>query len=153
MRIRKLIQRILYNLFIAANYFVASYYFIYRFVARENVLVATLLNLVVIVFSLLQEKYEWYVYKRLDLARKAEGDSWRAHLIRVNYYEGASTKAALYLFYFILILCSAVVAADPYFPYLGSLGNYFLTVSPGVLMLITADKLLQELTKKNPNLE
>ena len=61
------------------------------------------------------------------------------------YLTGATFKTSLYLFYFIMLICNALVSADPYFPILRYMTDYFKSVYYGILILFAADTFLSRL--------
>ncbi|MCL2527239.1 MAG: hypothetical protein FWE42_02380 [Defluviitaleaceae bacterium] len=63
----------------------------------------------------------------------------------IYYFTGASFKTSLYLFYFVMLICNALVSADPDFPVLRYLTDYFKTVYYGILILFAADTFLSRL--------
>jgi hypothetical protein len=60
---------------------------------------------------------------------------------------GASVKSALYLYYIGILVCTAIVVAEPEFPYLSDLKGYFQSVEYGILILIAADVFIDRLFK------
>ena len=118
--------------------------FMFENVAGRNVLYATIWNTAVIVFFVISEKLEDYIYLRVK--RKSEDD--RPGIFRrilIYYLSGASFKTSLYLFYFIMLICNALVTADPDFPILRHLTDYFKSVYYGILILFAADTFLSRL--------
>jgi hypothetical protein len=46
-----------------------------------------------------------------------------------------------------ILICTAIIAAEPEFPYLSNLKGYFQSVEYGILILIAADVFIDRLFK------
>ena len=141
---RRIVYSILYNLIIALNYFLLSYYLIFRVISRENLLVATLLNMVLIVAALIQEKLSITAYTKYNFGEKTKEKTLFSRIVNLYFYKGGTVKTGLYLFYILLLFCTAIVAVEPNIPILSRLDGYYSTVTYGVLILITWDKFLEQ---------
>jgi len=116
---------------------------IYQEVANFNVLYATIWNTALIVGLVIWDKIEERIYIRI----KPYDDKKPGILRRIGliYFGGATFKTALYLFYFVMLICNALVTADPDFPFLHNLYGYFQSVYYGILILFAADTFLTRL--------
>jgi len=112
-------------------------------VANGDVLPATIWNTALIVFLVIWDKIEENIYVRI---KPKEGEKpGLLKRIGLIYFGGASFKTSLYLFYFVMLIANALVAADPNFPFLYSLSDYFKSVYYGILILFAADTFLTRL--------
>ena len=68
--------------------------------------------------------------------------------VLVFCFTGPSFKSSMYLFYIVILIISALMAADTY-PYfvLSFLDDYLLSVRYGALILIAADKFMEQIFK------
>jgi len=124
--------------------------FIFEVVAEENILHATVWNIGAVIFFVLLEKTERFFFEKL---RKKAEEKRLTLLLRLlkRYLNGPSVKSALYLFYIIVLICTAVLYADPSIEIpLGS-SQYFASVRYGLLVLIAADKFTEQLFKDIKN--
>ena len=134
----------------AALYAVGQFYltaFIFFDVTGGNVLAATFWNLGIILVFILVEKVEYYFLSKMCLTDGDKKVSIPRRILR-SYLTGASIKSALYFFYMGILICTAILAADPDFsPFLHEMRYYFLSVRYGILFLIAADKFFDQLFK------
>ena len=113
-------------------------------VANGNVLYATIWNTAIIVFLVIWNVVEENIYIRI----KPKDDKAKISIMRrigLMYFGGATFKTSLYLFYFVMLICNALVTADPEFPFLYQLTDYFKSVYYGILILFAADTFLTRL--------
>ena len=115
--------------------------------AGDRTSFAVILNIVMIIVFVIVEKIEEF------MLRKVEAKEMQHNLIfklLMNYFKGPSFKSAMYLFYIVILIYSALAAADPktftFFPY-----EYLLSVRYGILVLIAADKFMAQVTKDITN--
>jgi len=141
--IRKRISYFLSALWYAFVFFYFSLW-IYQGVADFDVFYATIWNTILIVGLVIWDKVEERIYVRI----KPKDDTDKPGILRkigLFYFSGASFKTALYLFYFVMLICNALVTADPDFPILRYLTSYFSSVYYGILILFAADSFLTRL--------
>jgi len=141
-----IIKRFLYflsALWIAIGFFYCSLW-IFHGVANNDVFYATILNTALILGFVILDKFEDQLYIRLKLSSEKKKPGILKK-IAIYYFTGASFKTSLYLFYFVMLICNALVSADPDFPVLRDLTDYFKTVYYGILILFAADTFLTRL--------
>jgi len=113
-------------------------------VANTNLLYATIWNTALIIGLVVLEKGEEYVYAKI----KPKNDSIKVGFVKrivLAYFGGASFKTSLYLFYSVMLVCNALVTADPDFPFLRYMTDYFMSVYYGILILFAVDTFLSRL--------
>ena len=126
---------------IACSFFLFSYGFVFRYLANENILTATIYNSFAIIFFLIIEKAG--TVSRKETQKKKPSAFWQ-HLW---FAGGVSNKSVLYLFFIWLLMCMAIVAAEPDFPVLGNMKGYFESTQYGFLILIATDAYLEQVFK------
>jgi len=105
-----------------------------------------------IVFFVSIEKVEDFALIRLK--KRYDGsdkEPSRATAFFIKYFDSVSYKTALYLFYVVILLCTAVMATEPhYFDDIFGTGFYLYTQSVyyGLLVLVAVDKFLDLLFKE-----
>ena len=117
---------------------------IFQNVANSNVLYATIWNTALIISFVILDKAEYYIHAKIK-QRCENGNPGILKRIVLFYLSGASFKTALYLFYLVVLICSALVAAEPDFPVLHHFKDYFQSVYYGILILVAADTFLARL--------
>jgi len=124
----------------ASIYFIVSYKFIFIDVAKEDLLSATIWNIVFIFVILTTEKIEAYAFSKIVKINKnpSETPPLSARIKYLIFYD-TPLKTSLYFFFIILLICSAIVSADPDFPILGEYGTYLNSIEYGLLTLIAVD--------------
>ncbi|MCL2362162.1 MAG: hypothetical protein FWC73_10165 [Defluviitaleaceae bacterium] len=138
-------KRIIY--FVSALWYAIVFFWATQnifFLVDTNLLLATIWNTALIVFFVIWDRVEDYVYVRVR--PKDEND--KPGILRkflLFYLTGASFKTSLYLFYFIMLISNALVSADPDFPVLRYMTDYFKSVYYGILILFAADTFLSRL--------
>jgi len=140
----------LWTIVIAFSFFLLSYLFIFQSVTNQNILTATIWNSAAIIFFLILGKIE------LPAARKKKAKKREYPRILQLFHEvtaSVSIKAALYFFYIVLLMCTAIIAVEPDFPILHNLGDYFRSVYYGLLVLIATDKFLEQMFKDENSIE
>jgi len=120
--------------------------FIFIDVADSNVLAATIINIGVIFFFVCLEKVEHYVIAKLRIMAEKQKLNLLKRIFK-KYYQGPSVKSSLYLFYIVVLVVTALLAADPNFPIPFGSNEYFASVRYGLLILIAADKFMEQLFK------
>lgn len=122
--------------FVASLYYLVTYYLIYLVVAKEDKLAMTLWNLAFIIGMIALDKIEQLVIKRYYLKGTENGElaTLSSDFLIIPF------KAGLYLFYIVVVLCVAILAAEPQFPLLSDVSGYFLSVYYGILLVVAADK-------------
>ena len=124
---------------------------IYFLVADRNVLVATIWNMAMIIYFIILEKVEYYFYNKLktretDKKFKLPLRIYNAYL-KWSVYGGASFKSAMYFFYIVVTIYNALVAAEPSLAVRVIPDDYLLSVRYGILVLIAADKFMEQIFK------
>ena len=143
----KRIRYIFMAVIVAIAFFVLSYNLIFLRAMNENILHATVLNLFMIFFIVIGEKVEMYALAKVSQKWKAEGKCPRLTKMAEQRLKDASFKSALYCFYIGILICSALIAAEPNFPVLRDKNSYFLSVRYGILVLVATDKFLEQVFK------
>lgn len=143
-------------IFVAVISAVVQFYlsaFIFGVVSRGNVLTATIWNMAIIMFFVALEKLETHLSEKF--AKKYADPKNKPSLLKkvlFGYLDGPSIKSALYFFYIAITVCSAIMAADAsLFDWLDVNGfpfrDYLQSVRYGILLLIAADKFLDQILK------
>ena len=140
---RERVKYVIAAVITAFGYFLLSYNVVYLELAKENALVTTILNLVLILIILAEEKLELYVFRKLEKKTKKGIIN---KIVKALLYN-VSFKTSLYCFYIGLLICYAIIIADPNFPLLGDMSDYFKSTYYGILVLIAADKFLDQVFK------
>jgi hypothetical protein len=98
------------------------------------------------------DSVEGIIYKK-----KYPNGGKRKPNIYSKVYRNVSFTPALYLFHFGVQICVALIAAEPDFPILGDMGDYFLSVQYGLLVLLAGDmfseSIFKDLSKIRPTME
>lgn len=115
-------------------------------IAEQNAFYATIGNIVLIIIFVITEKVEKYIYRKVKLTTP------KFPTLRKLYdfhMAGPSFKSAMYLFYIVIIVYSALIAANPDFSvrYIFHDPDYLLSVRYGALVLIAADKFMEQIFK------
>ena len=142
-------QRITYILksaFVGFLFFLASYFLIFHTIAEGNILLATVWNLILIFLSLIGDRIEIYISMKLSMKIKEKKPNLLSRYFE-SYAKGATVKSGLYCFYIVLLICIALLAADPEIIYLSDMSEYFLSVRYGILVLIAVDKFMDQVFK------
>jgi len=122
-----------------------TYFFFVR-VVGENILYGTIWNMVLILFFVAIDKIENYLLATLNPNTNGKRfDFLRGGL--VNYLYSPSMKSAIYLFYIIVVVKTAITTADPEIGLLFGSGDYFLSMRYGILVLVASDKFLEQTIK------
>jgi hypothetical protein len=111
-------------------------------IAEENAFIATIANFIMIFVIVVAEKIE--VYYLSESAKRTK--SRAAKKILYIYHSGPSFKSAMYFFYIVVLIYSALNYANPNF-YLGIPYEYLVSVRYGALVLITSDKFMEQIFK------
>ena len=131
---------------IALIYFIFSYFILFQDISGENVFLATIWNMVFIFIILASERIELYIAIRLSSRIKKKKPNILSRYFD-SYAKGTSLKSGLYCFYIVLLVCNALLAADPDFAPLRDMSEYFLSARYGVLVLIAVDKFMDQVFK------
>jgi len=114
--------------------------------ADQDVFIATILNFALIVFFITLEKVEYFFFNKYK--RNLEGkDVKLLDRIFLKLWGGASFKSAMYLFYIVVIIYSALLAANPEMSVRIFPEGYLPTVRYGILFLVALDKFTEQLFK------
>ncbi|MCL2446799.1 MAG: hypothetical protein FWD06_08550 [Oscillospiraceae bacterium] len=116
-----------------------------------SLLMATVLNAFLTIFMLLFDITSDLIY---HACYKYISGSRNFFLRMLNGFFGASSiKSAVYFFYIVVLIVTAIRAAQPDFPiWPGLFGDdhldpYLLSVRYGMLLLLAADKFLEQITQ------
>ena len=145
--LKKKVNYFIYAALIAWGYQGLTALIFFRITDR-NVLVSTVLNAAVIVVFVIMDKLEDYIYLKLKAENSTKKPSFPKKILMWYVSDKVSTKSALYLFYIWVLICMALVAAEPdFFPGLYVMADYFQSVYYGLLILVATDKFTQQLFK------
>ncbi|MCL2565638.1 MAG: hypothetical protein FWE24_07505 [Defluviitaleaceae bacterium] len=118
---------------------------IYVNFAEGDILTATVLNMVLIIFFIIWEKVEMYILHKFQEQGEQGKPSLKKKII-IWYLDGPSFKSAMYFFYLVFIVCTAIMAADSEL-FANIPRSYVQSVQYGPLFLIAADKFIGQITK------
>ena len=139
------------SLVLACVYFIVSYNLVFKSIANENLLSASLWNIAFIFFLISCDKFENYIWKKIRKKKKKETkNSSSFNKLKTAFSVDVPLKTGLYFFYIILLVCSAIVTAEPDFPFLNDYGVYLKSVYYGLLVLMATDKFLELVLKQLP---
>ena len=125
----------------AYGHFIISQY-IFVSVAGENILTASIWNVGLILFFIVWDKCEDFIYRKLAAKYKAHGNV--VMKVANFYFGGVSFKSALYLFYTVILVLTIVARADPE-RFNEAFVAYLVSVESGILVLFAADQFLKQL--------
>jgi len=120
--------------------------FVFADIADGNVLAATIINIGVIFFFVCLEKVEHYIIAKLRIMAEKQKLNLLKRIFK-KYYQGPSVKSSLYLFYIVVLVATAILAADPNVPIPFGSTEYFASVRYGLLILIATDKFMAQIFK------
>ena len=142
---------VLKSAFFACMYLFASYSLVYRDLAGGNLLTASLYNIVFIFVILTLDKVETYLWKKVRKKQKTKQEKLTVfERIKNVLFMDVPIKTGLYFFYIFLLVCSAIVTAEPDFPVISYYSNYLKSVYYGLLVLMATDKFLELVLKQLP---
>jgi len=144
----KKVKYIIWSVFYAYGIFQITQ-IIYYNIAERDVLMATVLNMVLIIILVVSEKVEFYIL-RLFQEKGERGNPSLKKKIIMWYLDGPSFKSAMYFFYLVFIVYTAVMAADATI-FADIPRSYIQSVQYGPLFLIAADKFAGQITKDMDN--
>jgi len=127
----------------AIVYGLASYFFIYRGIAREVMLYAYLWNIVFIIICLILDK----IANEILLAKEyviTEANYFASGLLHM--FSFISFKTTLYLFYTFVLIVSRVSILEPELISDGFRG-FVLSIEYCLILVVTFDKFIEHLTK------
>ena len=127
-------------------FFLLSYYVIFQEVAEEDVFIATIGNLILIFGILIYERVETYIAIKISSRIKKKKPNMISRYLD-SYLRDASLKSALYCLYIVILVCVALLAANPDFVPLHDMSEYFLSVRYGILVLLAVDKFMDQVFK------
>ena len=128
---------------IAYSYFTISSVIFYE-IANENILIAKVWNIAILILILGMEKVEIHMFNRYKAKTKDKEPTAFSKMMNL-ISKGGSFKTGLYLFYIVLLICSAIASVEPDLLDLGSYSAYFQSTEYGILILIAADAFLGQL--------
>ena len=145
--LRMFFKKVLY--IVSAAWFAWFFFYltviVFTDIAQGNTLTATVWNFALIVFFIIFDKVCQLIYVKLN-SQRAEGKKLSIPKKILKFYlGGASFKSALYLFYIVIIVCAALMAANPeltLLPY-----DYLISVRYGILILFAVDSFLGRIFK------
>ena len=142
---------VLKSVFMACMYLFASYSLVYKDLAGGNLLAASIYNIVFIFVLLTMDKVETYLWKKVRKKKNTipEKPSTFKKIKGVLFLD-VPFKTGLYFFYIFLLVCSAIVTAEPDFPVISNFSNYLKSVYYGLLVLMATDKFLELVLKQLP---
>ena len=143
--LRKRVFYLLGTALAAYSYFIMTDW-IFQEVAEGDMLTMMIWNLMLILSWLAMDKMEKYIYRWVKARDKKKGVTWWSKALAVMFYN-ISLKSALYFFYIGVLVCYAILAADPDFPHISHMGDYLQSVYYGALILFATDKLLGQVFK------
>ena len=143
---KKKVSYFIYAALVAWGYYGLTMLIFFNITDR-NVLISTVLNAAVIIVFVAMDKLEDYIYIKLKAETETKKLSFPKKILMWYVSDKISTKSALYLFYIVILICMAIVTAEPDFPRLYWRIDYFQSVYYGLLILVAADKFTQQLFK------
>jgi len=137
-------------MFAAALYAFGQFWlttFIFFDVAGGHLLTATIWIMCMIVVFVLLDRVDYLILANMQKNDGGKQGSIGRRILK-SYLAGPSVKSTLYLLYMFVLVCSAILAADPDFSsWLQALSDYFLSMRYGILFLIASDKFFEQLFK------
>ena len=146
--LKKKLTYFMYAALIAYCYFWLTAFFFFNLTDR-NVLISTVLNAAVIIAFVAMDKIEDYIYIKLKAKPETKKPSIPKKILIWYVSDKVSTFSALYLFYIVILICTAIIKAEPDFPFPPEMTDYLQSVYYGMLILIATDKFTQQLFKKD----
>ena len=136
------------TLLVALVYFFVTYMIFYVYV-NEDLFYATIINSFYIIFIVIMERIENSLVRKLRLENETKKLGCLAKLfLKINHLttDRSCGIAALYLFYLIVIILTALITAKPEVTFLNRFcSTYFQSLSFGLLILITSDQFMKEM--------
>ena len=134
---------------LACVYFLASYNLVYDGLANRDLLYASILNIAFIFAIITMDKLEGYIWNKVRKKKKSKPKSTSTFAkIKNEIFTDVPIKTGLYFFYIVLLVCSAIVTAEPDFPVLYYYSDYLKSVYYGLLVLVASDKFLALVLKQ-----
>jgi len=134
--------------FFWAAWFAYGYFWltiiIFNNVAARSMIATTVLNFVLILVFLIEDKIGDYFTARQN-AKQQTKQSTVKRIVRA-YFNSVSFKTAIYLFYIFVLVCSAIERVEPGF-FSEHFSLYLLSVEYGILVLIALDTFLSQFFK------
>ena len=118
--------------------------YIHFVISDGDMMTSTIFNFAIIIIVLIYEQIERYFYFKKKI--KEQKRTIFSRFLDFWMY-GASAKTALYLFYIYVLMCTAILAANPEFFYLADLSGVFQSAEYGILILLAGDVFLERLLK------
>ena len=135
----------LWVLFYAWSFYMLTYFF-FTGIARGNVLYGTIWNMALILAFVVIDKIEAHLLILLKSDSTGKKFGFMRNALN-NYLYGPSMKCAIYLFYIMVMVKTAVLTADPEIGLLFGSREYFLSMRYGILVLVASDKFLEQTIK------
>ena len=146
--LRKALPTVLASILIAWGYAAISYLIFFVITDRDR-LIATIGNVVVILGVVIWDRVETRAARRASQApRQGPGAARRSRVGRLVVWltsGDASIKTGLYLFYVVVLICYALLAAAPTLFGSADFDAYLSTVYYGLLILLAADQYARRL--------
>jgi len=129
----------------AIGYGLLTYFVFYRLIAREDVLLTYLLNIISIITILHLDKIAHRFAERKARVIREEF-TVSSPIVKAVFLLGQGfTRTALYFFYIVVLVLSRVEILRPdLIPF--KLGDFFLSIEYGILLLFAFDQLMLLLT-------
>lgn len=140
MRIKPLLFFRLSSIVQAIGYGVITYFVIYRLIAKEDVFLTYLLNIVAIILMLFVDSvaHRFAEKKAHDIRKVYAG---MGKVLRAVFLLGQGfTRSAMYLFYLVVLVLSRMEEMKPGIMPL-RLGGFFASIEYGILLLFAFDTL------------
>jgi len=118
---------------------------VFNNVAHRSMIAATVLNFVLILIFLIEDKVGDYFSRKRKMKEQEKKQSVLSRFLTA-YLDSVSFKTALYLFYIFVLVCSAIDRVEPDF-FGEGFSLYLMTVEYGILVLVAADTFLSQFNK------
>jgi len=137
---RKIIQLLKYASFIilSTSVYGLAMYFVYTWLAGYSLLLAYLGNLVLIIIALVWDEANFKMYDSIIESKKALEEVKGSRFFRYVLDSFISFKAALYLYYVLIMIFSQIVNAYPALVH-ENIGSFVSANEYSILLLIAVD--------------
>ena len=143
-----MLKKKIIKFFWAAWFAFGHFYFsvlIFNNVAHRSMIAATVLNFILILIFLIEDKVVDYFARKQEMKEQENKQNVFKKILRA-YFNSVSFKTALYLFYIFVLVCSAIDRVEPDF-FSEDFSLYLLTVGYGILVLVAGDTFLSQFNK------
>ena len=142
--LKKKIIKFFWAAWFALGFFYASV-LIFNTVAPRSMIAATVLNFALIILFLLEDIVVDYLASKKKAKEQGKKQSVFTRIF-LAYGNSVSFKTALYLFYIVILICSAIETVESGF-FSEEFRLYLLTVEYGILVLVAVDNFLGQFFK------